>query len=54
TAFALGVGLLLSYYILWNATCFLGEGVAYPGLICWSTNIAGLAIGTWLVSRVPD
>ncbi|MBI5835563.1 MAG: LptF/LptG family permease, partial [Armatimonadetes bacterium] len=47
TAFALGVGLLLSYYILWNATCFLGEGVAYPGLICWSTNIAGLAIGTW-------
>lgn len=53
-AFAMGVGLLLTYYILWNATCFLAEGSAYPGLMCWSTNIFGLLFGVYLTARVPD
>ncbi|HAZ62256.1 MAG TPA: hypothetical protein DCZ72_01385 [Armatimonadetes bacterium] len=54
TAFAMGVGLLLTYYILWNAACFLAEASPQPGLMCWSTNIVGLAVGLWLTKRVPD
>lgn len=53
-AFALGMVLVTTYYIVWNATSFLGESSRYPWICAWSSNFAGAALGWWLIRRVPD
>jgi lipopolysaccharide export system permease protein len=52
--FAMGLAMVLIYYIIWNATSFLGEGSHYPWIWAWSTNVAGLLLGLVLFRRVPD
>lgn len=53
-AFALAICLILTYYIIWNATSFLGEAQPQPWMWAWSSNIAGLLLGLFMVRRVRD
>jgi lipopolysaccharide export system permease protein len=54
TAFAIGLVLILGYYMVWNATSFLGEGSHQPWVWAWSSNILGVVAGLLLFRRVPD
>lgn len=51
---ALAICLILAYYIIWNATSFLGEGSAYPWAWAWSSNVCALCFGLVLCTHVRD
>lgn len=53
-AFAIGMALVMGYYICWNATTAIAERGWLPGLWAWSTSIAGLLAGLVLTRRVID
>ncbi len=53
-AFALALGMIAVYYILWQSTNLLGEGSRYPLVWAWSTNAIGFVVGLYLWRRVAD
>jgi lipopolysaccharide export system permease protein len=53
-AFATGLAMILTYYIIWNATSFMGEGSHQPWMWAWSANLVTLLLGIHLFRRVPD
>lgn len=53
-AFAIGMALVMGYYISWNATTAIAERGVMPELWAWSTSIVGLVAGLFLTRRVID
>jgi lipopolysaccharide export system permease protein len=51
--FGLSLAIILVYYLLWHSLAVIGERGALAPVVCaWAPNIAGAALGVWLIAKL--